>query len=102
MKRNPRWMAIFVLMVVMMSFAVPCSAQIQREALRLPEGGDTIGDPGTPEGNGKNHWVPPGGYAIVQTPLGVFVFSFNSLGWFNANRAQSSHSRSLRSRTAND
>ena len=79
MKRNPRWMAMFVLMIVMMTFGAPGRAQISRQAMRLPEPGDTIGDPDMP-GGGKNRQAMPGGYTIIPIAGGLWTIRLGEFG----------------------
>jgi hypothetical protein len=52
MKRKPRWMVIAVMAVFVMS-CLPGQISAQSGPLRLPEGGDTIGDPDMPGGSTK-------------------------------------------------
>ena len=76
MKRNPRWMMSVAFLVVVLSW-LPGQALAQSGPFRLPEGGDTIGDPDMPGGSmkmilGRNLpelqvplLVQAGGYLVV-------------------------------------
>jgi hypothetical protein len=83
MKRNPRLMMAVALIGITVTLGVPELSMAQRVAQRLPDPGpgDTIGDPGVPDGNGKNYFVPPGGYALIPSPAGFFLVSFEQIRW---------------------
>jgi hypothetical protein len=93
MKRNPRWMVIAV-MVATLRLGMPTWCHAQRLAQRLPEPGtgETIGDPGSPDGNGKNFKVPPGGYALIPVPTGFLLVPYTPTRWFVAGGLVAIHS----------
>ena len=75
MKRNPRWMMAVILMMLAMS-CLPGQALAQSGPFRLPEGGDTIGDPDMPGGSrslqsGRNMRAPE--FPLIVQIAGTYV-----------------------------
>lgn len=74
MKRNPRWLLIIAALMLLLSSVMAEFAWGGNGPFRLPEGGDTIGGPDTPEGSGKNRPADPGPYFVLPLSPGPFSF----------------------------
>jgi hypothetical protein len=81
MKRNPRWMMVLVLMILVIAADAPGWAGPLSSLQRLPNDPDTIGEPDGSNGSGKNAPASPGEYAIVPVGGGVWTIR---LGPMNA------------------
>jgi hypothetical protein len=82
MKRNPRLM-MAVVVIAIMSW-LPWQALAQSGPLRLPEGGETIGDPDAPPGltpgHGRLEFIVPMPFFGFGTTVGILHISLKTIG----------------------
>jgi uncharacterized membrane protein YphA (DoxX/SURF4 family) len=93
MKRSPRLAALVAALMLLAACTTVTPSWAMAPGPIKDGGAVNIGDPDTPDGAGRNHYVPPGGFFATTVILGGWTLRFTIPKIVSEWRNHGSHKR---------